>query len=363
MRIAFVVLVLLHGLIHLLGFVKGFGIREVKELTLPISRPMGLLWLAATVLFLLYAVLYWVNHDHAWLIGLLAVILSQVLVILFWKDAKIGTLPNLIILVVVLVSLGSHQFRRMVERETLDLLAQVDTRPDRLVSEADFNGLPLPVQNWLRQCGIVGKPFIQYGRVEQRARMKMKPDQTNWMQATATQYSIIEEPAFIWGTRVEMNKLLYFEGRDKLESGKGTMLIKMNSLVPIVNEAGDKIDEGSTQRFLGEMVWFPTLALSEHIQWEPIDSSSARATFSYGGTTGSGIFHFNSAGDFVRFSAMRFMGNTPDAQKHEWILSVDGYQTFEGIRVPSEMTATWKLPEGDWTWLELEITDITYSAG
>ena len=34
MRIIFLIIVILHGLIHLLGFVKGIGLKEVKELTL-----------------------------------------------------------------------------------------------------------------------------------------------------------------------------------------------------------------------------------------------------------------------------------------------------------------------------------------
>jgi hypothetical protein len=54
MKIAFLIIVLLHGLIHLLGFVKGFELKEVKELTLPISKTLGIVWLTATILFLTY---------------------------------------------------------------------------------------------------------------------------------------------------------------------------------------------------------------------------------------------------------------------------------------------------------------------
>ncbi|MDN5330561.1 MAG: hypothetical protein PWP35_2348 [Bacteroidales bacterium] len=37
------------------------------------------------------------------------------------------------------------------------------------------------------------------------------------------------------------------------------MLIKVNSLIPVVNEKGNKLDEGTLQRYLGEIVWFPSL--------------------------------------------------------------------------------------------------------
>ena len=36
-----------HGLIHLLGFAKAFGLADLPQLAQPISRTWGALWLAA----------------------------------------------------------------------------------------------------------------------------------------------------------------------------------------------------------------------------------------------------------------------------------------------------------------------------
>ena len=44
------VLLAVHGLFHLMGFVKAFGYAKLPQLTQPISREMGLLWLAAGLL-------------------------------------------------------------------------------------------------------------------------------------------------------------------------------------------------------------------------------------------------------------------------------------------------------------------------
>ncbi|HKK76164.1 MAG TPA: DUF6544 family protein [Saprospiraceae bacterium] len=361
MRTAFLILVSLHGLIHLLGFVKGVGLSAVSALSLPISKPVGLLWLISTLLFLLYAFLQFGHHKYAWLIGFMALLLSQILIILVWKDAKWGTLPNVLILLVSIVSFGSYHFQKKVEAETAHLLNQSNTVEERIVTEQDISALPDPVKKWLGASGMIGKPYIRLGKLSQEAEMKMKPDQKNWLNAKALQYSTIDKPAFIWSTRVSMNPLLFFLGRDKFEEGQGDMLIKLNALFPVVNEQGEKIDEGALQRYLGEMVWFPSLALSPYITWEPIDTASAKASMEYKGTQGSGTFYFNSEGDFVKFSAQRFMGNEQGAKRHEWVLLVDAYKTFEGIRVPAEMTATWKLEAGDWTWLKLKLVDVKYN--
>jgi len=207
----------------------------------------------------------------------------------------------------------------------------------------------------------VGKLKATHGKVIQKALMQMKPEQKNWYPATAIQHTNISEPAFIWSVDLKMNPLMWFKGRDKFQNGKGEMLIKMNALLSIVNDRGVKIDEGSLQRYLGEMAWFPSLALSPYVKWKEIDESSAQATMSYLGVTGNGTFYFDKKGNFTKFVAHRFQGNAPDSKRKKWVLTVDDYAVFEGIKVPSQMKATWKLDAGDWTWLNLEILDIRYN--
>ncbi|TDQ16647.1 hypothetical protein DFQ04_2769 [Algoriphagus boseongensis] len=360
MRILFLILVFLHALIHLLGFIKGFGLKEVKELSLPISKPMGFLWLMAAGVLLLYAISYLSQWKYSWLIGLLAVVLSQVLIVIFWKDAKFATLPNLLILLVSLMAWGQYQFSRMVEKETAALLQTSQAPSTEVIQEKDLEELPEPVKNWLRQSGMLGKPRIHIAKVIQEAEMQLKPDQ-NWMSAQAIQYSTLDSPGFIWSVEVKMNGFLSFRGRDKYEEGKGQMLIKLNSLIPIVNEQGEKLDEGTLQRFLGEMVWFPSFALSPYLRWETLSDSSAKATLSYGEIEGSGIFEFNSKGEVTKFSALRYQGNKPDAQRKEWIMDIEDYETFEGIQVPSKVHSTWKDPNQSWTWLKLQVKEIRYN--
>lgn len=362
MKNAFLFIVLIHGLIHLLGFVKGFELREVKELTLPISKPMALVWLTATILFLTYGVLHFLNSNYAWLIGLVAVIVSQVLIMLFWKDARFGTIPNIVILGVSIVSFGYYNFQHLVRKETAQLLNNNGKTESRTLSESHLANLPEPVKRWLRNSGTLGKPYVGYGKVTQIAEMQMKPEQDNWLSATASQYTTIDTPGFIWYVDVKMNPFLSFQGRDKFDDGKGEMLIKLNSLLNIVNERGEKLNQGTLQRYLGEMVWFPSLALSPYIAWEPIDESAAKATMTYQGTSGSGTFYFNSNGDVTRFSALRFKGNEPDAKRYNWEMKILDYREFEGIKVPAKMTSTWKLEHKDWTWLKMEVTDIKYNS-
>lgn len=361
MHIAFVILVFVHAVIHILGFIKGFSITEIKELTLPISKSMGIVWLLITCLFVCYGILIINDYSQAWVIGLIAVILSQTIIITVWKDAHYGTIPNILIAYMVILSYGEFRFNSHTQQYISEILQQDTIHSKQNITEQDIQKLPACVQLWLRTSGIVNSPYIYNGRIEQKALMKMKPNQETWMKAHATQYTTIDTPSFVWSVRATMNPFIFFTGRDIFKNGTGSMNIYLQSLVHFVNQQNQKINEGTIQRYIGEMVWFPSLAVSPFITWEHISDTSARATMNYKGTQESGTFYFNKAGHFIQYKALRYMGSEPESKKYEWVLDVKKQKTFQGITIPSVMTATWKLPEKNWMWLQLEIESITYN--
>jgi hypothetical protein len=108
MKTAIIILLLLHGLIHLMGFVKAFGIAEISELTLPISRGWGVLWLIAALLLILSGILFWTEQSAWWIPAITGVILSQVLLFAFWQDARFGSIPNVLILIFLVSGFLRH---------------------------------------------------------------------------------------------------------------------------------------------------------------------------------------------------------------------------------------------------------------
>lgn len=97
MKTVLIILFVLHGAIHLMGFAKAFDIVPVKPLNQYISKPFGLLWLTACLLCLTCALLVLIEASAWWGVGLTTILISQILIIRFWKDAKFGTIVNIII--------------------------------------------------------------------------------------------------------------------------------------------------------------------------------------------------------------------------------------------------------------------------
>jgi hypothetical protein len=295
------------------------------------------------------------------MVGLFAIILSQIFILVYWQDAKFGTILNIAILLVVIVSYGQWSFNRMTRNEIEALLPKVQASEKDLTTEM-IGGLPPVVQKWLIRSNAVGKPMSSTVHLKQMGQMRTKAD-GSWMPVEAEQYFTVANPGFVWIADVKAAPLMHLAGRDKYMSGKGHMLIKFFSLFPVADSKGKQIDQGTLLRYLAETVWFPSAAVRNYISWEEIDSLNARARMSFGGVTASGIFRFSSEGDVLSFEARRYYDRKEGATLETWHVGTDenGYKSFDGIRIPARSMVTWKLKTGDFTWYLVEITDLEYN--
>ncbi len=362
MRIALIFVIGIHGLIHLFGFLKAFGLSAFTAMQAPISKTAGLFWLLAFLLFVTTMVLILLQSDAWWIAGLAALIVSQVLIVGYWSDAKFGTIANLLILLATVVAFSDYRFTKMIEQERQILLenaAPMDLAP---ITKADIINVPPVVQRWLINSGVVGTPRVSTVYLSQELSLRMNPEQKQWKNGTAEQYFTVQPPAFNWTINTSLNSLLSIRGRDKYVDGQGEMQIRLLSVIPVANaRKNSKIDQATLQRYLAEIVWFPSASLSPFIQWEEIDDRSAKATMELNGITGSGIFHFDEQDTFQKFVAMRYQGVEED-EPSEWTVIATKTAERNGIRIPTECEASWQLDHQSWTWLKLRIVNIQYNA-
>ncbi|NLK52242.1 MAG: hypothetical protein GX295_07335 [Syntrophomonadaceae bacterium] len=359
MKALFIGIVSIHGLVHLMGFVKAFDLAKISQFTLIISKPIGILWLISAFLFLSISILFFLNKDWWWIPALLAVILSQILIIRYWPDAKYGTIPNLIILFGLVIGFAFWNFNAQVNQEIKEILVE-KTFEEKIITEETIKDLPVPVQRWLKNSGVIGKEKIHTVYLKQKGFMKLKPDQKDWIKSEADEYFTIDQPVFIWRVKTSMMGLPVV-GRDLFRDGQGKMQIKLAGIIPVVNVANNpKLNESALQRYLGEIIWFPTAAVSSYIKWEPVNDYSAKATMSYGGTTGSAVFYFNEQGELTKFVALRYKDIT-DEKPTEWVATVKGTETLNDLKLPTKLEASWVLDNGEFTWYKFEISDVEYN--
>lgn len=263
-------------------------------------------------------------------------------------------------LLIVIPFIGNLFFNRKVGSEIEELFKQNKTEPPKVITEKDLEGLPEPVQRWLKQANVVGKERISTVRLKQKGLIRTTKKQP-WMPAQAEQYFTVDNPGFIWKVKVKINSLLFLVGRDKYFKGKGNMLIKLLALINVANAEGKEIDQGTMLRYLGEIVWFPGAALNSYINWQAIDEHSARATMSYGEITASAVFRFDESGNVTEFSCKRYMTRNGHYSLEDYLAKLGTHKEFEGINIPTKGEASWRLADGDFTYYKLEIIDIEYN--
>lgn len=362
MRTIFIIILTLHALIHLIGFLKGFQLVNFPEFTVSISKSDGLIWLGAILVLMTAGIFYFFEHPHWWLFGITGAFISQMLIIPHWADAKYASFPNLIILVVALIAFSQFRFEQKADKEIDGILENAEKVTTPKNPREMLEKLPHPVQKWLIFSGILEKDSIGSVYIAQNYLIKLKPEQKEWFPTKAEQYSTISPPAFVWTADMKMMPLVYAFGRDKFIDGQGEMLFKLLSLFPVAKDGyNPQFNESALQRFLGEMVWYPSAAVLPYIHWEEIDENTAKATLTYQQTSGTGTFHFDEEGKLQKFVADRYMGSRPNAPKIKWIVNIEEHRKFDGLHLPSKGSLTWKLDSGDWTWAQFEITEVKFN--
>jgi hypothetical protein len=304
-------------------------------------------------------VLFYLKWEFYWLVLLPAFIFSQILIVLYWSLDKYGTVINMIVLAVIMVSTGSYTFDQKALKEIESLKREI-RYPYDVVSEQRIDRLPPVVKRWMLKSGVVEKREPMLVHVVQKGSMRTKKDGT-WLPFQAQQYFSLNPPAFVWKADIHMNDVVEIEGRDKLEKGKGNMLIKAESLFPIANATGKEIDQGTFIRYMAEISWFPQAALKNYISWKQLDSNRAQAFITYGNTSVNGTFTFNDDGFPVLFEAKRYGDFGGKLSLQTWTVETTNFKTFQGVTVGCTSEVTWKLDSGDFTWLKLEVTQLDYA--
>lgn len=370
MRWLLLALLLLHGLIHGLGVVDAFGLGEVRRLSQPVSKGLGVVWLLAGLAQIGAAITLFAAPRWWWALALVAVALSQAAIATAWSDARFGTVANALILVAAIY--GCAAWGPWSLRAAYDgaLAARAGASPAAApITEAELEPLPAPVRGYLRRAGVVGQPRAQHFAIRWVGRIRGAAD-APWMDFVAEQVNFVDEPArfFKMDARrggLPVDVLHVFEG------GAASMRVRLLSLLPMVDAGGPEMTRSETVTVLNDMVLFaPTALLSRGLTWEAIDDRRARVHYTAGEHTVSAelVFEYTAADtgekvyelvDFI--SDDRSMASpTGDAfTRARWSTPVDAHRPYGALRLPSRGEARWHPDTGAFNYIEAEVVEVT----
>lgn len=248
-----------------------------------------------------------------------------------------------------------------LDEKIKEYIYQAQHFPTEIITEAHLAPLPEPVQRYLRFAGVADKPKTRCARVKQSGLMRTSLTQ-NWMPVEAVQFStLVGSLSRTWYARIKLGPLTLLKGYDRYDNGSGRMVIRLLSLFPVVNAVGAEMDASALITFINDLVMWPTTFVSDTIQWEAIDASTARMHVKLYDRKFSAACHFNDVGELVDFvTEDRYRTVGKEFKRDKWSTPFRKYREVSGFKIPSEGEAIWHLAEGDFSYIQVKIEDVQY---
>ena len=358
LKIVLAVFILLHAMIHLMGFAKAFQFAELKQLTLPISKSMGLIWLITTLVFLMAIVLLFLNKAQWTLLAASAIILSQFLIILNWKDAKFGTIANVLILISIIMAWGSTHFENKYKKDVKTSMSLIDKSLNPVITEEDIKVLPEPVQRYLKYVGVINKPRVINMRVKLRGEMRDKGKE--FFEFESEQYNFLNEQTRLFFMKAKMFGVTV-PGYHKYIETKASMDIRFFGLFKIVYHDGEVMDKAETVTFFNDMcILAPATLIDKRIKWEQIDNNTVKAQFTNHSITISAMLYFNEKGQLINFIS-KDRSAVSDMKQYPFSTPISSYKQIRGYNIFENAETVWQYPDGLFTYGKFHLVDIEYN--
>ena len=358
--------VVVHGSVHFVGAAKGLGWAEVTQLTEPISAGLGAVWLAAGVVTVAAGVLLLARVRWWWVVGAIAVVISQSVIVTSWADAKAGTIANVVLAGAVVygwASQGPHGARAEYRRRAGSALATPHSTG--LVTEADLARLPAPVAAYVRQSGALGRPRVQTLHARFHGRIRGGPAKP-WMTFTGEQVSTYgPHPDRLFLMDAELLGLPV-EVLHVVEAGAATMRVRACSLFTMVDASGPEMDRAETVTIFNDLcILAPAALVDAPVAWNVLEDHHVRGAYTYGANTVTAELTFNDDHELVDFvsddrTAVSTDGKTFTPQR--WSTPISGYRALGSCRLGTIGEGHWHAPGGEFAYLEYNLDDVTYNA-
>lgn len=251
---------------------------------------------------------------------------------------------------------------------------QIDERINSLfaisgnVSDKKFNfdkidNLPEPVQRYFKSSLENGQNYVSYAKLKHTGEFRQNEKQ-GWMPIEGEEYFTASKPGFIWIGKIKPFPFpfIWITGIDEYVNGKGNFQIKLMSIFTIADAPkGKELNESELLRWLGEAPLFPTALLPNNfLEWEEVNSYSAKATIKHAGSTVEVIFHFNENGQIVQMVGDRYRSVNNTYEKQEWNGYYGNYTKIQNMSVPLKIEVAWNTNSGNFSYAKFNITDIQY---
>ena len=246
------------------------------------------------------------------------------------------------------------------------------------VAEADLTTTGRRIPPWddtppepLPSCPPIGQRYFDFMRARGRdddttvrlgmTGMTCPTPGGSWMKCDAWQFASVDDVARVFVMRRWFAGVVPLVERDTYVRGHGAMRIGLFRYLPVVESENAEIARAELSSYLSEALMFlPGALRSRAIVFRQVDASSFHVQLSDRHLTvgytvmvdDRGAIRWLTTGD--RYMRDPFAKGRPWVPRR-WSGTVRDWRPVHGRRIPTRVTATWNLPEGDFPYADLLI--------
>ncbi len=267
----------------------------------------------------------------------------------------------LVLIAALLVYLSQNLYREY-KKEVKQAVELGSNTVNSILTEKDTAHLPAPVQKYLFYTGSIGKEKVHnfYLTADGEIQLNKKWCKVGIKQNNFTGNNLLRLFYLdIKGYVIPLYALHAYTDK------QASMLVKLAGLLPVVDVKGKEMRISDTITLLNDMCIFaPASLIDPRIEWEPIDSLSAKAHFKTQYCTVSATLYFNDSGELVNFVSEDRYYHREDGSfiKTRWSTPMKSYKKVNGYMLASDIEAVWNFTQGDDSYFKLtNIKELKYN--
>jgi hypothetical protein len=230
------------------------------------------------------------------------------------------------------------------------------------VSARQLAGLPGAAQQYLRFMGVPGRAADWSFLAHCTGRFRLRPGWP-WLPCEAWQYNSGLDVARVFHLRI--GGPVPMSARDAYEQGQGSVRGTLLGVVPLVNATGPEYDVSELVTYLNDAVFCaPGMLLNLPVTWSAAGDRCFDLTLRDAGHRVTARVFLDERGAPIDFSTEDRWCDLPGGlARVRWTTPVQGCRQRSGRWLPTQGTAIWHLPGGDFSYAELRFRpgDLSYN--
>lgn len=208
-----------------------------------------------------------------------------------------------------------------------------------------LEGLPEPVQRWMRHAVAPGAALLTGVEVEWTGHLRLG---RSWRTFFSRERSTLAG-GFVWSARTRVVGLPV-TGFDRYTRGEGEMRWRVLGRLRLVSASDDEVSRSAAGRHAAELLAaVPAVALDPAVTWEPVDHLRATARIVVGGEPHRVTVTVDPVGRLRELEMDRW-GTPPGASfgSHRFGVLLGEERRFDSYLVPTEVVGGWHIGTGEW---------------